>query len=209
MAEIYVRCQYKTTVWLLEKLNECAERVFGVNGQHMIDSLLDAKLPPHLKRSLNLAYLENSTYDQNYEHLEGELELSGLEDDGELTIPTMKAVPPNDNQQNTEQTKIVCHYCKKPGHVIRECRKRMKKEQEQRNDPSIQNTKPSTSKSFAPCPPCQRTNHPPEKCWSGPNAAKRPKRFKQDHPADNRNVGQKQGNLIHPGPLSILRNPSD
>ena len=109
----------------------------------------------------------------------------------------MTAVPTTDNQQTTEQTKIVCHYCKKPDHVIRDCRKRMKKEQEQRIDPSIQNTKPSTSKSFAPCPHCQRTNHPSEKCWSGPNAANRPKRFKQEYPADNRNDGQDQGNLTH------------
>ena len=93
----------------LEELNECAERAFGDNAQHMIDSLLYAKLPPHLKRSLNLAYLANSTYDQIVAHLERELELSGLENDGELTIPTMTAVPPNDNQQKTEQAKIVCH----------------------------------------------------------------------------------------------------
>ena len=93
----------------LEELNECAERAFGDNAQHMIDSLLYAKLPPHLKRSLNLAYLENGTHDQIVAHLERELELSGLENDGELTIPTMTAVPPNDNQQNTEQTKVVCH----------------------------------------------------------------------------------------------------
>ena len=118
----------------LEELNECAERTFGDNAQHMFDSLLYAKLPPHLKRSLNLAYLENGTHDQIVAHLERELELSGLENDGELTIPTMTAVPPNDSQQNTEQTKVVCHYCKKPGHVIRDCRKRMRKEQEQRNN---------------------------------------------------------------------------
>ena len=86
----------------LEELNECAERAFGDNAQHMIDSLLYAKLPPHLKRSLNLAYIENGTYDQIVAHLERELELSGLENDGELTIPTMTAVPPNDNQQKTE-----------------------------------------------------------------------------------------------------------
>ena len=169
----------------LEEPNECAERAFGDNAQHMIDSLLYAKLPPHLKRSLNLAYLENGTYDQIVAHLERELELSGLENDGELTIPTMTAVPPNDNQQKTEQAKIVCHYRKKPGHVIRDCRKRMRKEQEQRNDPSNQNIKPSTSKSFSPCPHCQRTNHPPEKCWSGPNAANRPKRFKQKYHPEN------------------------
>ena len=162
----------------VEELNECAERAFGDNAQHMIDSLLYAKLPRHLKRSLNLAYLENGTYDQIVTHLERELELSGLENDGELTRPTMTAVPPNDNQQNTEQTKIVCQYCKKPGHVIRDCRKRIRKEQEQRNNPSTQKMKPSTSKSYAPCPHCQRTNHPPEQCWSGPNAANRPKRLR-------------------------------
>ena len=79
----------------------------------MIDNLLYTKLPPHLKLSLNLAYLENGTYDQIVAHLERELELSGLEINGELTIPTMTAVPPNDNQQNTEQAKIVCHCFKK------------------------------------------------------------------------------------------------
>ena len=190
----------------LEELNECAERAFGDNAQHMIDSLFYAKLPSHLKRSPNLAYLENGTYDQNVAHLDRQLELSGLENDGEQTIPTMTAVPPNDNKQNTEQTKVVYYYCKKPGHVIRDCRKTMRKEQEQRNDPSIQNTKPSTSKSLAPIPHCQRTNHPPEQCWSGPNSAKIPKRFKQEYPADNRHDGREQGNLTHSGPSPFLKN---
>ena len=109
----------KTLSDFLEELNERAERAFGDNAQHMVDSLLYAKLPPHLKRSLNLAYLENGTYDQIVAHLEKELkELSGLDNDGELTIPTMTAIPPNDTQQNTENAKTVCHYCKKPGHVI-------------------------------------------------------------------------------------------
>ena len=196
----------KSLPGFLEELNECAKRAFGDNAQHMIDSLLYAKLPPHLKRSLNLAYRENDTYDQIVAHLEWELELSGLENDGELTIPTMTSIPPNDNQQKTEQAKIVCHYCKKPGHVIRDCRKRMRKEQEQKNEPSIQNMKPSTPKSFAPCPQCQQSNHPPEKCWSGPNAATRLKRFKQEYPEDNRNDGQDQGNLTHPGRSSTLKN---
>ena len=54
----------------LEELKECAERAFGDYAQHMIDSLLYAKLPPHLKGSLNLAYLESGTYDQIVSHLE-------------------------------------------------------------------------------------------------------------------------------------------
>ena len=78
----------------------------------MIDNLLFAKLPPHLKRSLNLAYLENGTYGQTVAHLERQLELSGLDNDGQLTIPTMTVAPPNDNQRITEQTKNVCHWCK-------------------------------------------------------------------------------------------------
>ena len=196
----------KALLDFLEELNECAERAFGENAQHMIDSLLYAKLPLRLKRSLNLAYLENGTCDQIVAHLGRELEGSGLEIDGELTIPTMTAVPSNDNQQNTEQAKIVCQCCKKPGHVIRDCRKMIKKDQEQRNDPSVQNTKPPTCRSIAPCPHCQRTKHPPEKCWSGPDAANRPKRFKQDYPADNRNDGQEQGNLTHAGTSSLLKN---
>ena len=183
------------------------ENAFDDNAQHMIDSLVYANLPPHLKQSLNIAHLEKDTYDQIVVHLERELELSGLENDGELTIPTMTAVPPNDNQQNTEQAKTVCHFCETPGHVIRDCRKKMRKEQEQRNDPSIQNTNFSTSKSFAPCPHCQRTNHPPEKCWSGHNAAKRPKRFKQDHPVDNRNDDHEQENATYSGPSEIFKNP--
>ena len=54
----------------------------------------------------------------------------------------MSAVPPNDSQQITEQPKLVCHYCRKPGHVIRYCRKKMREEQEQRND--LFNPKPET-----------------------------------------------------------------
>ena len=130
----------------LEELNECAERAFGDNAQLMIDSFFYPKLHTHLKRSLHLANLGKGTYHPTVAHLEREIELSGLGDDGGLTTPRMTAVPPKDNQQNTEQIKIVCHYCKKPGHGIRDCRKRLKREQEQRSDPSIQNTKPSTSR---------------------------------------------------------------
>ena len=39
----------------LEEPNECAERAFGPLAQQMIGSLFYEKLPPHLKRSLNIA----------------------------------------------------------------------------------------------------------------------------------------------------------
>ena len=45
----------------LEELNQGAEKAFGENAKSMIDSLLYAKLPPKLKRSVNMARLENGT----------------------------------------------------------------------------------------------------------------------------------------------------
>ena len=61
----------------------------------------------------------------------------------------------------------------------------MKKVQEQRKNTSLRNKKTSTSKTFPPFTHCQRTNHPPQKCWNGPDASNRFKRFKQDQPTDN------------------------
>ena len=89
----------------------------------MIDSLLYAKLPPHLKRSINLAYSEKGTCDQIVAHLEEELEMSGLEIDGRLPIPTMATRTTTVNKQtqpqNAEQQQTICRYCK---NVIKECR---------------------------------------------------------------------------------------
>ena len=84
--------------------------------------------------SSNLAYLGNGTYNQINAHLEQELKLSGLEADGQLPIPTMATSTSKVNKQTqpqkAEQQQIILRYCKKPGFVIRECRKRIGKEQE-------------------------------------------------------------------------------
>ena len=50
----------------------------------MIEPLLYAKMPPHLKKSINQAYLENGTYDQLVQYLEREMEFTGLEADESL-----------------------------------------------------------------------------------------------------------------------------
>ena len=41
----------------LEELRESAEKAFGDNAHQMIENLLYAKMPPHLKKSINQAYL--------------------------------------------------------------------------------------------------------------------------------------------------------
>ena len=93
----------------LEELNNGAGKAFGDNAHYMIGSLFYTNLPPCLKRSLNLPFHKNGTYDQVVAHLENEVELSSLENDGELSIRLMTTVPSNDKQQKTEQIKIVCH----------------------------------------------------------------------------------------------------
>ena len=45
-------------------------------------------MPPHLKKSINQAHLENGTYEQIVSHLERELELNGLEAPDEMQLKT-------------------------------------------------------------------------------------------------------------------------
>ena len=83
----------------LTKINDYAERALLDNAQQMIESFLYAKMPPHLKRSNNLAYHENGTFDQIVAHLERELELSAMESDEKRPIPTMTKTVARDNKK--------------------------------------------------------------------------------------------------------------
>ena len=76
----------------LEEFNPGAEKNVE-NALAMIDSLLYAKSPPKLKRSVNMARLENATYKEIVAHLERDLELNGLEDGDNIPVPTMSTAP--------------------------------------------------------------------------------------------------------------------
>ena len=76
-------------------------------------------MPPHLKKSINQAHLENGTYEQIVTHLERELELNGLEAPDELQI---KTVTQNTVNANADRTKPTRHYCRKPGPYENQCR---------------------------------------------------------------------------------------
>ena len=69
----------------LDELNQGAEKAFGENAKSMIDSLLYAKLPPKLKQSVNMARLENGTYEEVVAHLEQKLERNALEESDDLS----------------------------------------------------------------------------------------------------------------------------
>ena len=94
----------------LDELQKLAKDAFGVAAQAIIEQFIYAKVPPHLKKSINQAHLENGTYEQIVSHLERELELNGLEAPDEMPINTVTQQAP---QQNTDNPRPTCHHCKK------------------------------------------------------------------------------------------------
>ena len=77
----------------LKELNQGAKKAFGENAKALIDSLLYAKFSSKLKRSVNMAQLENATYEEIAAHLERELEMNGREEGDEIPVPTMSSAP--------------------------------------------------------------------------------------------------------------------
>ena len=48
----------------LDEVQKLAKDAFGVAAQAIIEQFIYAKMPPHLKKSINQAHLENGTYEQ-------------------------------------------------------------------------------------------------------------------------------------------------
>ena len=198
----------------LDELQKLAKDAFGVAAQAIIEQFIYAKMPPHLKKSINQAHLENGTYEQIVSHLERELELNGLEAPDEMQINT---VMQQDTRQNPEKPKPTCHHCKKPGHYRNQCRQLKRgKDQAQNNTDSASTNKNNSGSAqtnsnpnqkatvtdkannannqrdrkpksvFPPCETCGRTNHSTERCYLGANAANRPP------PRNRRPEGQNQ-----------------
>ena len=103
----------------LDELQNLAKDSFGVAAQAIIEQFIYAKMPPHLKKSINQAHLENGTYEQIVSHLERELELNGLEAPDEMPINTVTQQAP---QQKANKPRPTCHHCKKQGHYQNQCR---------------------------------------------------------------------------------------
>ena len=169
----------------LEKLQESAEKGFGDIASQMIESLLYAKMPPHLKRSINQAYLENGTYEQIVRHLEREMELNGLESE-DTGIKTQMAVinkPAEDKptQQKTATTKKKqqtpktvpnntlqddqCRFCKNTGHKAADCAELAKRRKLEEDPDAIR------------CAHCNAPGHEEPTCYFGANMENRPPKW--------------------------------
>ena len=129
----------------LEEFQKLAKDAFGNAAHAIIEQFIYAKLPPHLKKSINQAHLENGTYEQIVTHLEKELELNALKAPDELQINT---VSHNNANTNADRPKPTCHYCKKPRLYRNQCRLK-KKQREQtenvQNNPGNRNSDASIS----------------------------------------------------------------
>ena len=168
----------------LEEVQETAEKAFGENTYQMIENRLYAKMPPHLKKSINQAYLENGTYDQIVKHLEREMELSGLDSDEALVKTQMTVTKKEQNgeksnkMQNekakTQTPKTVpnktlkndqCRYCKKTGHMMADCPK-LAKRRKLEEDADAEK-----------CQNCNTPGHDAENCYFGANMENRPPKW--------------------------------
>ena len=141
----------------LEELQKLAKDAFGVAAQAIIDQFIYAKMPPHLKKSIQQADLENCTYEQIVTHLEKELELNSLEytDETQMNTVTHKQqIEGNpDNAGNINSGT---------------------------NDSNSNNHKIDINSRtlYPPCGTCGKTNHSTERCYVGANAANKPLTWK-------------------------------
>ena len=95
----------------LDELQKLAKDAFGVAAQAIIEQFIYANMPPHLKKSINQAHLENGRYEQIVSHLERALELNVLEAPDEMPINTVTQQSP---QQNSNKPRPTCsYYCLK------------------------------------------------------------------------------------------------
>ena len=167
----------------LEELNQGAEKAFGDHAQKMIGSLLYAKLPSKLKKSVNMARLENGSYDETVAHLERELERNALEESDDLPRATMtsSSTKPKTPLSTGQMSDITCKYCKEKGHMVKDCEKLKKKKEK-----DVQQGKQTQKKTYPECSTCGKKNHPEERCWQGAGAHLKPKRTRPDDSNDNK-----------------------
>ena len=137
----------------LDELQKLAKDAFGIAAHAIIDQFIYAKMPPHVKKSINQAHLENGTYEQIVTHFEKELELKSLEHPDETQMNTVT----HKQQIEGNPTNI--------GIINSDT-----------NDSHPNNHKIGRNSKtlYPPCETCGKTNHSTERCYVGANAVNRP-----------------------------------
>ena len=137
----------------LDELQELAKDASGVAAQAIIEQFIYAKMPPHLKKSINQAHLEKGTSEQIVTHLGRELELNSLE-------------YPNETQMNT-----VTHKQQNEGN--RDNAAKINSDTNESNPNDNKNERKSRTV-YPPCETYGKKNLSTKRYYVGANAAIRP-----------------------------------
>ena len=142
----------------LDELQELVKDAFGVAAPAISEQLICVKMPPHLKKSINQAHLENGAYKQVVTHLERDLELNILEYPDKTPMNTVthkQQIEGNqDNAGNTSDTN--------------------------NSNPTNHKIDRKSRTLYPPCETCGKMNHSRERCYVGANAANRPLPWKNN-----------------------------
>ena len=159
----------------LDELQKLAKDAFGIAAHAIIEQFIYAKMPPHLKESINQAHLENGTYEQVVTHLKWELELNSLE-------------YPDESQMNTVTHKQQIEGNKDDAGNINS----------DTNDSNPNNHKIGRKSRtlYSPYETCGKTDHSTEKCYVGANAENRPLPWKSKPEGESGNHQQDAQNSI-------------
>ena len=102
----------------LDSLKTTAKEAFGSEAQQFIDKTIYAKMPDHVQKILNRAYLEDKSYNEIVLHLEREMRLNGLGAPDDVTLVLLNNVTPTTTTTNTRDSKRgFCFYCSRYGHA--------------------------------------------------------------------------------------------
>ena len=181
-----------------EELQKRAKDAFVRAAHAVIEQIKYAKMPPHLKISLNQAHSENDTYEKVVTLLETDLELNSLEATDELQVNAVSHYATN---ANAERPKLTCHRCKNPRNYRKQCRLPKKQRKQAGNtqkkpgnrnsgaNNSVPNNNTNTNNNnyknsnraekmpeivYPHCETCGKTNHSTARCYFRVNAANRP-----------------------------------
>ena len=97
----------------LDVLQKTANEAFGSEAQQFIDKTIYAKMPDHVKKILNRAYLEDKPYNDIVLHLEREMRLNGLGAPDEVTLVPLKKIKPAQTKSETKQAENTTQNTKK------------------------------------------------------------------------------------------------
>ena len=161
----------------LDALQKTAKEAFGSEAKKFIDKAIYAKMPDHVKKILNRAYLEDKPYNDIVLHLEREMRLNGLGAPDETLVPlnTVDAAVADDKKE--QQQRGYCFHCGKYGHYKAQCR-RLRKDRYYATKTSTTDTK-QTDTAQPKCDTCGKM-HKTENCWDGANAANDPRKRKRE-----------------------------